>query len=937
MTVRYARLLRMGFEVDDDLVPRLEYAQAVDTEHVELSFNTAMTVGEGTDIEDPTTYSIEGLSIFDVSVYSPSRIRLRVSDMVLGQTYTVAVGSALQSVTGRALVLPSNHDFTGLAVLPTLIDANPLLSSEGDNIRVTFSAPMLADAALLDPANYSVISFHDANPVDVLAVTPEGVAEPTYVDLTVSPMDNGGTYGVTAVNLHDAGGNLLDPAQAYLAFIGYRRFVHPTIISALALDHHRVAVHFSSPMLVDAALLTPQNFVVSGGLQVLGVNADVPDTVSLQTSNQVGGKQYRLSVNTTIRDFGGTTVDENNNAALLEGVATPTALTVGQLRAFTHPDGRRIDLKWNNPDALFTHIKIVRRTRGVPFDAQDGTPIFEGEGTFDTYSDTQGLQDNTFYYYAVLLSDDGVSYTLDANTSTVECLAIRPIQSAQWLRNNALPAWVQERALTLAPDRDLLNPVVRTLGAALDLMRGELEAYRSSANQDVSASSLLGGYNRTLNFEPEASFDMAALRRLPLHLLNIYKAKTTAPALIQLVKVLTMWNSNIVEFGDTQGGSLLRTYDGASSLDRGQGDDATLTIARGQLVDSSKAWPADKWQNGYLEDALGHIIGVTGNTADTLTLAPAADPVCLVNGLCSAGTRLLVVNDVGTLRERGYIQISDDDNAQVAQIFDVDAVSGLTLQEPLQYTFGPGARVYILTDILDGEVTGTGTVAGNVLTDATKLWVSTQWRGYKLLTSDNAVQTIVASTANSVTVPSNPVPGPYAIAKDFVLGPSFADHKPVYGYTVYEGSHNLTFEPLNDLTLAGTLNDPYKRTYAGLTSLGSGFTNDDFAIFIERGVAAAVGRVGAASVNTIEDAGGALVPHSLQGMYLNPNRKQTQLFEIVDNDEHVITVNRSLAGLATEGDFYFVLKQRDALRYNRLNAVIPQFIPRFTRAFLAFT
>jgi hypothetical protein len=937
MTVRYARLLYMGFEVTDDLVPLLEYAQAVDTEHVELSFNTAMLVGAGTDIEDPTTYSIAGLSVLDVSVYSPSRVRLRVSDMVLGQSYTVTIGSALQSATGQTLALPSSRVFIGLAVLPTLVDANPLLSSEGDNIRATFSAPMLADSALVDSANYTVIAFYDANSVEVLAVVAEAVAEPTYVDLTVSPMDNGGAYGIVAVNLRDAGGNLLDPAQQYLSFTGYRRFVHPTIVSALALDHHRVAVHFSSPMQIDAAMLTPQNFVMSGGLQVLGVNADVPDTVVLQTSNQVGGKQYKLSVNTTIRDFGGVTVDENNNTALFAGVTTPTALTVNQLHAFTHPDGRRIDLQWANPDAPFTHIKIVRRTRGVPFDAQDGTPISEGEGGFNTYSDTQGLQDNTFYYYAVLLSDDGITYTLDANTSTVECLAIRPIKSAQWIRDNALPAWVQERALTLAPGRDLLDPVIRTLGAAVDLMRGELEAYRMSANQDVSAISILGGYNRTLNFEPEASFDMAALRRLPLHLLNIYKAKTTAPALIHLVKVLTMWNSNIVEFGDTQGGSLLRTYDGASSLDRGQGDDTTLTVARGQLVDPSKTWPVDKWQNGYLEDALGHIIGVTGNIEDTLTLAPVADPVCLVNGLCPAGTSLLVVNDVGTLRERGYIQVSDDNNAQVAQILDVDATAGLTLQEPLQYTFEPGARVYILTDILDGEVRGTGTVAGNVLTDATKLWVTTQWTGYKLLTSDNAVQTIITSTANSVTVPLAPVPGPYAIAKDFVLAASFADHKPVYGYTVYEGSHNLTFEPLNDLTLAGTLNDPYKRTYAGLTSLGSGFTNDDFALFIERGVAAAVGRVGATSVNTIEDAGGALVPHSLQGMYLNPNRKQTQLFEIVDNDEHVITVNRSLAGLAAEGDFYFVLKQRDALRYNRLNAVIPQFIPRFTRAFVAFT
>jgi hypothetical protein len=55
------------------------------------------------------------------------------------------------------------------------------------------------------------------------------------------------------------------------------------------------------------------------------------------------------------------------------------------------------------------------------------------------------------------------------------------------------------------------------------------------------------------------------------------------------------------------------------------------------------------------------------------------------------------------------------------------------------------------------------------------------------------------------------------------------------------------------------------------------------------------------------------------GMYLNPNQNQKQLFRIVANTATTVTVAGDITSLCIPGQRYYVLKKRDAMRYQRLD------------------
>lgn len=58
--------------------------------------------------------------------------------------------------------------------------------------------------------------------------------------------------------------------------------------------------------------------------------------------------------------------------------------------------------------------------------------------------------------------------------------------------------------------------------------------------------------------------------------------------------------------------------------------------------------------------------------------------------------------------------------------------------------------------------------------------------------------------------------------------------------------------------------------------------------------------------------------------------------KIISNTATEIFVDQSIEGIATTDDYYFVLNERDMLRYIRLYAVLPKFQPRFTRGYIFF-
>lgn len=705
--------------------------------------------------------------------------------------------------------------------------------------------------------------------------------------------------------------------------------MNTTVVSAVPQSNVTVRVTFSAAMMNNANLIIPEHYVFNGGLLATGAVRVDSTRVDIATSPQVGSKTYLLTVNPILQDAVGDPLTDGQNTATFAGITTPAIFVVQNLVARTHPSGNRIDLEWSNPSGA-VYQKILRKSRGFPYDSSDGEVLYNGAAKL-SHSDT-GLCDTQFYYYLVLCSTDGVTWEHNED-SQVEGLSIRAINSAAWLWSKVIPSWDKLRQNTIV-DGALLEEVVDVLGAGLDLIRGELEAYGLSSDLDRAPITLLDVWNRSINFLPETTFDHEALRRMPLHLIDIYKNKTTIPSILNLMWHLVQWEGSIVEFGGEEG-TLFKTWDGSSLKDTNSG--TAFTVVRGSLTDGSKSWTTNQWQDGLLRDGMGNLFNVLSNIGTVLTLEPKAQLIARVSLSSPSGQRVLSVDTTGGVAPYAYILISDGTNHQVAAVHSVQPNQSITLQEDLQYTFTTTARVYAGTDLLDFEILGTGTAISGGLQDLAKLWVTNMWRGYKLLDSANVKWSIIGNTATQVLVSGgNPAAGSYAIAFDFTLGGSFSVRQPHLKYHLYSGAHYFLYEPTLSPALIGTAEDPFDRLYAGVSGLGAGFTNDDYAIFVKSGVPIYKGKATSVALNKLTDSTASLTPGSLVGYYLNPNRKQRRMPKIISNTATEIFVDQSIEGIATTDDYYFVLNERDMLRYIRLYAVLPKFQPRFTRGYIFF-
>lgn len=177
-------------------------------------------------------------------------------------------------------------------------------------VRVTFDQALLNNSALVAAANYTLTPPIGAATLVISAVLPEGVANPTYVDLNVSEMTDAASY-TCAVG--DAGGaienltsevlNPLDPANTK-TFTGNGTL--PTVSSAEVIGGDTIRVSFSEPMRKDALLSLPANYlftpVTAGAAQLFFDSVSVPDLddptyVDIEVSEMTNGATYDVTVN----------------------------------------------------------------------------------------------------------------------------------------------------------------------------------------------------------------------------------------------------------------------------------------------------------------------------------------------------------------------------------------------------------------------------------------------------------------------------------------------------------------------------------------------------------------------------------------------------------------------------------------------------------------
>lgn len=233
--------------------------------------------------------------------------RLTLSlEMLTGETLTVEPDVSIVSLSTGDNFSPPNEDWAAIGDMPQVASA---LATSSNVVRLTFNEAMNPNAALSEPNNYTIEPDLGGVSVEVQAVTPEAVAFPTYVDLTLSvEMTDGVDYEITVdTSLTDRVGNTMDPTASVATFAGQGTL--PTVTAAEMFDGgRRWRVHFSEPMLRGGALTSDLYYsftVLTAGAAPVFVERVVapstptyPEYVDVYCSEMTDGANYELVVST---------------------------------------------------------------------------------------------------------------------------------------------------------------------------------------------------------------------------------------------------------------------------------------------------------------------------------------------------------------------------------------------------------------------------------------------------------------------------------------------------------------------------------------------------------------------------------------------------------------------------------------------------------------
>jgi hypothetical protein len=248
-------------------------------------------------------------SVTGVSGPSANIARLTISpEQLTGETLTVTPDPVnIVSLSTNDPFNPASGDWSAVGTPPQVSAAVALTST---SVRVTFNEAMASNAALSDVSNYSILPDLGGVSATVIAVIPEAVANPTYVDLILAAeMTDGVDYTVTVdTAVADAVGNTLNSLNTQAEFVGVG--VQPTLSSVELFETgRRVRFNFSEPMLRSAALSSTGSYgftvITVGASPIFVESVVVPDTpthpeyVDVIVSEMTNGASYEAVVSTS--------------------------------------------------------------------------------------------------------------------------------------------------------------------------------------------------------------------------------------------------------------------------------------------------------------------------------------------------------------------------------------------------------------------------------------------------------------------------------------------------------------------------------------------------------------------------------------------------------------------------------------------------------------
>lgn len=285
-----------------------------------IIYNRALTAQERNQVGNylESEYGLVWLDEFDdVIVVGPDGSLAVTSDpFVFRGTASVGPDGGL-SVTSDPFVF---RDVVVVPVPPTPIPPPPEIPAptvvsvvvlSSDRLRVTFSVPMENDAALINPANYTITPVGMSSARLVVTVTPQ-VTEcenPDYVDLTLNGEMTTGilNYNLLASNVKNLFGVVITSPDDNLDFSG--QGTPPSAYRAVPITLTTIQVFFTEPVKQVSAgnpddALNPANYTVTGtsAVTVTGVASINPSVVELTLAGTVTPGSYELTLS-GIRDL----------------------------------------------------------------------------------------------------------------------------------------------------------------------------------------------------------------------------------------------------------------------------------------------------------------------------------------------------------------------------------------------------------------------------------------------------------------------------------------------------------------------------------------------------------------------------------------------------------------------------------------------------------
>jgi phage tail-like protein len=254
--------------------------------------------------------------------------------------------------------------------------------------------------------------------------------------------------------------------------------------------------------------------------------------------------------------------------------------TVTEARATPQLTGGSIALSWQNPPATdfaapnaLAGLRIVRRERTYPLDANDGTVVYgqasiHGGPVISQFID-KNLRPLTTYYYTIFAVDNAATPTYYADErSRAYALATADYNLAARLYN-LLPGAHRrydrlgpEELATLPPavvvalaklpaalrGRGPLERFFHATAPTLDLMRSTAEGLRQLYDVDEAPARFLPQLAQWLGWEPDRTLPVASQRNEVKSAPRLYRTVGTALNLRAIVNRYTGWFTQIAEF-----------------------------------------------------------------------------------------------------------------------------------------------------------------------------------------------------------------------------------------------------------------------------------------------------------------------------------------------------------------------------------------------------